>query len=767
MPPLIGVALDYDIVFRGIDNVSAVVGGIAGVVAGLVQSTVTQAAGLQTALNQVQANTTLTSQQMVQMKADVLAMNTQTGAPLDQLTRGMMLVADVGFNVGDSAKIMQAAMAAALPTGADLGTTAGILAMQMHDFGAGADQASAYMNTLRLASADSRTTMQEFADSTSKAVTMAANLKLPVEQADATLAALTLHMGGAAQASTALAGFFSKLADPAVGTEAKLKALGNATGIDLVDDFTAAGLQAKGLPGVLQDLAKATDGNVTEMLQLVPAMRGGIAEMVLLGSGSADFARILQGLHGTMSGTTNPDVGLLTQYLNSFNGQLGIVQAEYTQFLIAVGTPIIDTLSPVLANVVTYMDAHKADVTAFGKAIGTDIGKAVTDLVTEIVTHKTDIETFVNDFAVTLNTGVSDLIKNLPILVTDLGTSAQAVGAFGQQMAPVISMLGAYFSFQGTVLHDQLGIAGAIGSGVGNASRDLGNAATAVLGHGTASAASTHVPLSPIDPVTGKPYVVPHTHLPVLTPFSGATGSAAPVSSVERDAAGNIIAYGGGGPAYYPPPGAPPAPAVAQTRTRSTVASATGSLHAGPGLPDLTALNKTLTDAKDQFTLDRINGASQTVLLQDIKTIMADMKAVGDSGVAIRLEHAQDLQAITKATKTTATHAATESNALAGYRLQQQAGYGQSIVSFGIVQQANAQAMIAQLQAQLTAAQQRAATDDRQVALLHEEVAVLKQLTGHSATTAQSTKQVADVARKPAASLASVLRPSGTALAVR
>lgn len=79
--PGFGDALEFSLVFKGIDEVSNVLGDIAGALAGVI----TQTSGFDTALMSVRTNTTMTTADMEAMRKAILAINAQSGAPLDQL----------------------------------------------------------------------------------------------------------------------------------------------------------------------------------------------------------------------------------------------------------------------------------------------------------------------------------------------------------------------------------------------------------------------------------------------------------------------------------------------------------------------------------------------------------------------------------------------------------------------------------------------------------------------------------------------------------
>lgn len=339
--------------------------GVLGVGAAATLIAATKAASdFNTMIVQVQGNTVLTNAQTAAMKQTILAMSAATGAPLDQLAQGFMHITNLGFSAADSTKILQVAMESALSTGSNVGDVANTLALQMHDFGLGANQAGLAMNVLHLAAAEGNATLEQFVGSTSKAVTTAANLHVPLVQVDAALAALSRHMP-LAQASTALAGAFSKIINPAKATQAELLRLQETTGVPLVEDFTAAGLASKGLTGILDDLTRATHGNATEIMKLLPATRGGLAALVLTGTAAGDYASILKDLNATMEGKTNPTQAAFARQQATTGAAVARLTATFHVMAIEVGSAVLPVLNnllqavaPVVAVIGQWVDAH-------------------------------------------------------------------------------------------------------------------------------------------------------------------------------------------------------------------------------------------------------------------------------------------------------------------------------------------------------------------------------------------------------------------------
>jgi TP901 family phage tail tape measure protein len=305
----------------GIGKSMALIGGgmtIAGAaIAAGIGLLVDQAANFDTTLIKVQNNTTMTDANVAAMRDTILTLGQQTGASFDSLATGFMKVMNITGDAAASTDILTVATESAVSTGGDAAATANILANAMHEYGvdvshAATEQerhnailanASKMMGTFHLAAAEGNMTLEQFSTESGKAIGVAANLGIPVEQVAAAFAALTKHGYDAAQAQTQLVALLTHMIKPAAAAEAELKKLSKATGIDLVGDFSAAGVASKGLDGVLEDLRLVyqkmgyTQAEATgESMKLVAAQRGGLGLASLLGTAWNDNVSILADL---------------------------------------------------------------------------------------------------------------------------------------------------------------------------------------------------------------------------------------------------------------------------------------------------------------------------------------------------------------------------------------------------------------------------------------------------------------------------------------
>jgi TP901 family phage tail tape measure protein len=324
----------------------------AGALAGVVGGSLALSTHFQQMTQTIANNTTMSQGDLTQMRQSMLRLGFDSNASLDQLGEGYRHALNLGFNFHDAQRIVEAGMRSGISTGSNLGDTINTLAGVMHAYNIPASQTNDVMDRLHLAAAQGNTTLEEFTTGGSRAMAMAANLGVPLNQVLSTLSALTRHES-LRDANTQMVGFMSKLANPTAGAKKALAQLSLSSGIDLLGDFTPAGIKAKGLTGVLADLKAATHGNVGQMFQLVPALRGGMAAMLLTGNAGGDYASILRSISGvTAQNSVTTKAYAATQHTAAF--ALGELRNRVEILGIKLGT----ALMPYVAQAATWIGSR-------------------------------------------------------------------------------------------------------------------------------------------------------------------------------------------------------------------------------------------------------------------------------------------------------------------------------------------------------------------------------------------------------------------------
>jgi TP901 family phage tail tape measure protein len=338
-----------------------------------------EAADFEKKMSEVAGNTNMTNAEIGQMSDAVKKLATDSGADLNQLADGWMHISNLfsEMNPADKIKVLDAAMKSALSTGSDVGKTANTLAAAMKEFNIPAERAGHAMDILHLSAARGNMTLDELVDSGGKAIGMAANLGISLEDTGAALAALTQHgFPSAALAATQFTGIVSHMVNPGAQARKELERLSRQSGIDLVRDFSAAGLRAKGLHGVMLDVAQATKGHSEEVLKLIPALRGGQGAMALAGTGAEDYTKTLAALKGVTDANSPTAEGFARQQ-QTVAAQMEKLSQNVRVLAIDIGTVLLPPLNLLLRGLtlVTHVFVSlPAPIKTVGVAIGVLVG---------------------------------------------------------------------------------------------------------------------------------------------------------------------------------------------------------------------------------------------------------------------------------------------------------------------------------------------------------------------------------------------------------
>lgn len=382
-------------------------------------------------------NAGMTSEQIAEMGNTVMQMSAQMGASKSDLMTAYMYIHDMGYAGRDATDILTAATKEALATGSSIADTASVLATAMHSFKIPVKDAATTIDMLHSAAASARMTMQDFMQSFGPVGAQAAAIGVPLNDASASMAALTRNGFDASMSATQVRDMLLHIMAPSKSARTELEALSGGTAtvstkskdlsfklqdlgsklniagervtelskkhgvaastmdaaklrvtelnhefqdmaakattaggpttklaksnIDLAYDFSQAGLKAKGLSGVLDDVKKATGGNAEEMNKLIPNLRGGLGALVLVNNGHKDLIDILNKEKNSL-GSTEAAYAL---YSSTTGAQMARARESFENVQIAIGTALLpavnrllDALLPLLQRFAVWADQH-------------------------------------------------------------------------------------------------------------------------------------------------------------------------------------------------------------------------------------------------------------------------------------------------------------------------------------------------------------------------------------------------------------------------
>jgi len=344
----------------GVEAFNTLKGAIDGVIEG--------ATHFQTMMTEVRNNTGLSAAATQAMSEQVLNLSKTYGESTDSIAEGYKHIINITGDATNATGIMTIALQSAVSTGANTAQVANLLANAMHEYGTDVstaataqqrmtdvqDAAARTMGIMHIAAQEANMDLSQFAEESGRAVGIGASMHIPLEQISAAFADLTKHGFDAAGAGVQVTDMMTHMIKVTPAAEKELVRLSKATGIDLVSDFSSAGLATKGLVGVLDDLHAAyiksgmkESDFAEETFKLVAALRGGLGVNALLTTGYGDLHKIL----GDVSDRTR-EVTVTTDGWNATAAtterQWKILTTSVQDFSIELGQHALPLLTPLL-----------------------------------------------------------------------------------------------------------------------------------------------------------------------------------------------------------------------------------------------------------------------------------------------------------------------------------------------------------------------------------------------------------------------------------
>jgi TP901 family phage tail tape measure protein len=233
---------------------------------------VRMAADLGQAMANVNSIMKLPQAQLARLTEQVLELSTKLPQTAKTLAEGLYSVASAGYKGQQAMKVLTAAARAASAGLTDTETAAMAIVFALKAYGMSAGKARAVSDILFKAVDKGILSFEQLASSMGDWVGAAAQIGVPLKDATAALAAMTLAGVPAAEASTSLARIFTSLAKPTKDLSKLLKEWGFSSGF--------AALQTLGLQGIIEKLSDHVGKNKQKWFELLGeqrAVRGAFA----------------------------------------------------------------------------------------------------------------------------------------------------------------------------------------------------------------------------------------------------------------------------------------------------------------------------------------------------------------------------------------------------------------------------------------------------------------------------------------------------------
>lgn len=214
---------------------------------------------------------------------------------------------------------------------AELSDTTVALVSTLNAYGASADEASRYSDILFNTVKSGQTTLPELSKSLSQVTSIAAAGDVPFETLAASIAVLTAKGMPTSEAITAIRGAIQAIIKPSEQAAKEAEALGIG--------FDVSALKSKGFEGVMQDVYRATGGNVETIARLFGSVEGLTGVLAMFGADGGDKFLSIQKQMQDSAGATDAAYGAMSANMALYNQKL--LNSMRATFVTA-GLPLLD-----------------------------------------------------------------------------------------------------------------------------------------------------------------------------------------------------------------------------------------------------------------------------------------------------------------------------------------------------------------------------------------------------------------------------------------
>jgi TP901 family phage tail tape measure protein len=306
--------------------------------------------------------------QMAALNEQALAMAVTFGSSPTEQAKALYQVISAGATTAaKQTEILTAANKLAVGGVTDIETAADGLTNILNAYGDGVKNATDVTDTMFVAMREGKTTIGEMSSSLGLVAPLAKEAGAKFTEVAATLATLTKGGINTRIAVTGLRAILAAVAKPSKEAADEAKKIGL--------NFSVAAIKAAGFAKFLDEVKRTTKGSTDSLAQLFGGVESLIPILRLAGSGSADFADIMEKLKDRFGETDEAAL----KVMNSIPQRLKVLKSEFLVFSTQVGESFNNFLVPALelvkANLGFVKNALVGLTAAF--AFRTVIGMAI------------------------------------------------------------------------------------------------------------------------------------------------------------------------------------------------------------------------------------------------------------------------------------------------------------------------------------------------------------------------------------------------------
>ncbi|MGE5584047.1 MAG: phage tail tape measure protein [Bacillota bacterium] len=304
------------------------------------------AMGFESAMANVWTIADVTKAELAGISAQIEAMSLEVPQSAQQLAEGLYDAIGSGItDIADAMKVLEVAAKAGQAGASDTATAMDALTSTINAYGLAASDASRLADIMFRAVDRGKLTFAELAGNIGDVISTAATAKVPFEEIAAAFATLTKGGVNAAESATAVNQAILSIIQPSDEAAKTAKNLGI--------EFNANALAAKGFAGVLEDVLRATGGNIETLSTLFPNVRALKGVLGLIRNDMRDYASDMEAM-AAASGATERAYQKQVQTMAS---QTKLFQNEVAALGRAIGSELMQMLNSLMQSIKPVIEA--------------------------------------------------------------------------------------------------------------------------------------------------------------------------------------------------------------------------------------------------------------------------------------------------------------------------------------------------------------------------------------------------------------------------
>jgi TP901 family phage tail tape measure protein len=317
-----------------------------------IAASLTQARAFNVALAETSTLIAGTPQEIEQLSAAARDLGKAYGTDATSQVQAFYQAISAGAgSIAEANTTLDAANRLAIGGATDVTTAVGILSGVINSYGKEAISATEVSDALFVGMKAGVTTVAELSANLGGVIPTAKALGISFDEVVAATSALTKNNLSTSAAVTSLNAALVGVVKPTKEASELAETLGI--------NFTAAGLQAKGLGGFLAEVAEKTGGNVEQMAQLFGSVEALKAALLFAGEAGGQYAEIMEQM-GIKAGATDAAYqkmsDSLDQRLNKLTAAAGDIALGFGNALLSVLVPAMEALASVAVTVGQNLD---------------------------------------------------------------------------------------------------------------------------------------------------------------------------------------------------------------------------------------------------------------------------------------------------------------------------------------------------------------------------------------------------------------------------